>query len=372
MTVGERAPKRPKLGYEGLNLEAMNETDVREIIVRPFLHALGYQYGTSAHIRTEVPLRYSKVFLGHKKPAKDPELRGRADYICEVVSYGRWVVEVKPPTADLSTEDAQQAHTYAAHPEIAALFYLLTNGREFRLYRTSKPDDPALTWSLAETNDKFPVISNAIGPDAIRRRSSADYIDTNKPLGPQLNSSAKIIGGIITYAAYSSRNPAISAQLNKLAGARAGATGKDVIRTKHGLIRAELELAGPYQMWDAFNRAAGIESYVFETANEYISNDPERPTIFQNISSAHISRGMHFAGFAGLPSFTIPFGMDMLAYTEAVGYLNKGDFCGTFSIEYVLKLEGNLSATPQLMAIRPLIENANMKTVGDFNLILRS
>ena len=80
----------------------MNETDVRETIVRPLLHALGYEYGTAAHIRTEVPLRYSKVFLGRKNPKKDPDLTGRADYVCEVVSYAKWVVEVKSPAADLT------------------------------------------------------------------------------------------------------------------------------------------------------------------------------------------------------------------------------------------------------------------------------
>ena len=75
---------------------SMNETDVRESVVRPFLESLGYRHGTQATIRTEVPLRYNKAFLGRKKPAKDPAL-GRADYICEAIGYGRWVVEVKSP-----------------------------------------------------------------------------------------------------------------------------------------------------------------------------------------------------------------------------------------------------------------------------------
>jgi hypothetical protein len=78
------------------NIEAMNETDVREVIVRPLLHALGYRQGsTAATILTEKSLRYSKQFLGRKKPEKDADLVGRADYVCEVVSFGRWVVEVK-------------------------------------------------------------------------------------------------------------------------------------------------------------------------------------------------------------------------------------------------------------------------------------
>jgi predicted type IV restriction endonuclease len=102
-----------------MNMDGMNETDVREVIVRPFLEQLGYRYGTEAHIRTEYPLRYSRAFLGRKDEKRDPNLRGRADYACEVVSHGRWVVEVKAPHKELDLEDSQQAYTYAAHPEIA-------------------------------------------------------------------------------------------------------------------------------------------------------------------------------------------------------------------------------------------------------------
>lgn len=69
--------------------DTMNETDVREVLVRPLLERLGYRHGTQAPIRTEVPLRYDKAFLGRKKPSKDPPLRGKADYVCDAVPYGR-------------------------------------------------------------------------------------------------------------------------------------------------------------------------------------------------------------------------------------------------------------------------------------------
>ena len=74
------------------DFDSMNETDVREIIVRPLLHRLGYQQGTSANIRTEVTLRYDKAFLGRKNSKKDPKLAGRADYICDAVSFGSWTI----------------------------------------------------------------------------------------------------------------------------------------------------------------------------------------------------------------------------------------------------------------------------------------
>ena len=85
-----------------LTFDTMNETDVREVIVRPLIERLGYRHATD--------------------PQKDPPLMGRADYICEVVSFGRWVVEVKSPAEALCQDVVEQAHTYASHPEIAASF----------------------------------------------------------------------------------------------------------------------------------------------------------------------------------------------------------------------------------------------------------
>src|ERR1019366_7057595 len=64
------------------DFSSMNETDVREMIVRPLIESLGYRYGTEANIRTEQTLRYGMAFLGRKNPKRDPDLVGRADYIC--------------------------------------------------------------------------------------------------------------------------------------------------------------------------------------------------------------------------------------------------------------------------------------------------
>ena len=88
--------------FKSLDVSSMNETDVREAIVRPLLNALGYRHGTKANIRTELTLRYDQSFLGRKAPGKDPKLQGRADYVCEVIPYGRWIVEVKSPANDLT------------------------------------------------------------------------------------------------------------------------------------------------------------------------------------------------------------------------------------------------------------------------------
>src|SRR5580704_18352941 len=115
------------------SFDTMNETDVRETIVRPLI--------------------------------------GRADYICEVVSFGRWVVEVKTPAESISQDDVEQAHTYASHPEIAATFLLVTNGRTFQLYETSKLLKPALAWEYEDEDDNWLRLFNLLSPEAFRKRA---------------------------------------------------------------------------------------------------------------------------------------------------------------------------------------------------------
>lgn len=148
----------------------MNETDVREELIRPLLHKLGYRHGTEANIRTEQTFRYAKAFLGRKK-ANDPDLVGRADYILEVASVGRWVVEAKPPNQNLDQEVIEQAHSYAAHPEVSALFFMVTNGKLWRLYRTSYLDAPLMAWDWSDMDDVFLALNNLVGPNAIRKKN---------------------------------------------------------------------------------------------------------------------------------------------------------------------------------------------------------
>ena len=67
------------------DLTVFNEADVREEIIAPLLHHLGYRARSrTAKIIREQSLRYPRIYLGHKSPLKDPPLRGRADYILEV------------------------------------------------------------------------------------------------------------------------------------------------------------------------------------------------------------------------------------------------------------------------------------------------
>jgi hypothetical protein len=330
---------------EGINFDSMNETDVREVIVRPWLHSLGYRQGTENDIVSEHSLRYPRLSLGRKKKT-DPALAGRADYVCHVTSYGRWVVEVKAPSVHLTLDDAEQAHTYAAHPEVAALYFVVTNGREFRLHRTSHPQEPELSWGYSEIEQKMPVLQSILGPESIKALVTAIKPDIGVPLAIGHKSSMSLVGGFITYLDHQSDNPLLVFP-DTMKGARATVVGETVSRTNEGLIRVRLTLAGPNTIWDLLNRLGGIDGYVFETADEFVSKDAERPTIFQGRTESILLAGTKIPPIPGHSNteVTLPFDLRWSAFTEAAGYLSNGKFVGDFGIAYDALLDTPGNAT---------------------------
>ena len=306
-----------------------NETDVREDIVNPLLTTLGYAKGTENNIRRELSLKYTRAFLGHKK-ASDPELRGRADYICEVRSFGRWTVEVKGPNEPLTVEDAHQAHSYSAHPEVGGCYAVVTNGKEFRVYRFAQPEDPFFTWRAEETGERLMEIRNILGPEAIKRYTFRP-IDPGKPLAEGYGPRVEIVGGTVVY----DRHLISSVESEHVRGYRATPTGRSVERNTEGRIVAQLELAAPLKSWDDFNKAAGIEFYEFATADEYVSLNPDEPTIFQGLTRGLIKAGTPLPEIPGIQAGMVaPMDVEMNARTQAIGYLEGGRFKGTFEIDY--------------------------------------
>ena len=352
------------------DLDSMNETDVREIVVRPLLHRLGYRQGSDANIRTEVVLRYPKAFLGRKKPGKDPDLVGRADYICEVVSFGRWVVEVKSPSEAIDENAVQQAHTYAAHPEVGASFILISNGRRFALFRTGSLDAALLDFGRDELEAKLLPLFNIVGPDAIRKLAGLVRADPGKPLGRGLASRPDIVGGLITYEEHASNTPLVPREM--IEGLRLPVVGGRVERSDDGRIHAFVEVAQAAAMFRGLSDTIGaVDDYDFYSADEYVSTDPAQPTIFQNLYEKRTEPG-RIAKLAGFPAVPLPFGFDLKAYTQAVGYVEEGVFRSTMQLDYDLRVIGLAPMHRQLLEgrIGRIPERAAFGGKGSFEIKL--
>lgn len=342
--------------FDHYNVETMNEDDVAGEIVRPFCRALGYKQGhPKANLRSQVPLQYDRAYLGHKDGQKDPVLRGRPDFVCEVVSYARWVIEAKAPWVTLSLNDSQQAHTYATHPEIAAAYYILTNGREFRLYRVGNPQNPIMSWLTEETDSKLITLQNFLGPEAMKAKATIP-IDLGKPLGIGLPSSVKIVGGNIVYAKTVATVP-----MKNIDGLRNPVFGNHVNRSKSGLIVAEVHMQSAFAGFDEMQKMLGFNPLLFKTAQEYISSDRATPTLFQNLLRVEMREGLPFPpsllGQGGILLADI----DAVCYTEALGFLDGKSFRGTFVVDYDYKVDTKGRPIP-------LPPSFQMRSEGTFDL----
>lgn len=345
--------------------DEMNESDVREAVVRPLLERLGYKLGTLANIRTEVSLRRPFVQLGRRK-ASDPPLRGRADYICDAISYGRWVVEVKAPNEDLGPEDVYQAHSYATHPEVAAAFFLLTNGRTFELYEASRLDKALLRWAFDETEQHLLTLENVLGYDALVRRSRLVRPDVGKPLGRGLPSKAKIVGGTVSFGRHHSVHPLF--QNDVINGTQSGVAGDFVSRLEDGRLLAQVTTKGPYQSWEMMNRAAGIENFKFLSSDQFLSTDPDAPSIFQNVFEAHLRAGTPVEVRVPQPmTVPAPIGFVCSAFTQAVGFVEGDEFKGALDFEFHYQIYPGPLAPPPVAEMIKANPTALMRGTGEFN-----
>lgn len=342
----------------------MTEMDVREIVVRPFLQALGYEHFTNNNIRTEVNLRYPHTFLGRKK-SSDPKLSGKADYVCEVISHGRWIVEAKASHADISRDDVEQAHSYAVHPEVRAIYFLVTNGKRFVVYSVNGPDQPVLEWTLESQAEHWVNIQNLLAPAAIVERSRLILPQPGKALGVGIGSNAKLVGGFLTYTYYEGQDEQIAAASQQFVGLRATVIGDGVERDGGGMIKAILRLAGPTPEWDRVNSLVGFDKFEFRTADEYLSNDAQRATVFQNMVNCTIPAHTKMFQIAGAPSpVIVPFPMQCSAFTQAAGYLDGTVMLGHFQIEYLIRMPKELGQFVKSTSIE-------MRCGGDFSIQLQ-
>ncbi len=342
------------------DIETMNEDDVSGELVRPFCRALGYSQGNpKANLRSQISLRYGKAFLGHKNGARDPEVRGRPDFVCEVVSYTRWVIEAKKPSIELSQDDSYQAHTYATHPEIAAEFYLLTNGREFRLYRIANPDAPLMSWKKEETDGLMPVLENILGPDAMKRRANVK-IDLGKPIARGYGSEVEIVGGSIVYEKTEATIP-LAVNVDGLVN---HVSGRSVKREDTGLIKALVDVESAFKQMQEIHDRMGFNPIQFQTSDEYISSDIDKPTLMQSILTMDFAAGSAFPQTPITPGGILPCRVAATCYTDAVGFMDGDKFLGSFFISYDYDI-----GVPEGVGIP---KHFKMSTEGKFDIRLRT
>jgi hypothetical protein len=310
-----------------MNLEDLNETDVREEIIAPLIRKLGYRSGTLHNVLREQSLRYPRIFLGRKDYNKDPPLRGKADYILEAGGSVRWVIEAKSPTCEIGTDEIEQAWSYANHPEVRAVYFVLCNGKRILIFQTNRaPSAPALleiAYEELEEQTKQEIVFNILSPNAVLRDHPPSEIDTKPPLGPGLRSFIRITGGYIRYDKSSFQMPALTEfQATIIGGA--------VERDSEGRMVAFLELSGPSRSLQEFTERLGLSKFEMLSNDFSFSSSPERPTTFTYAHSVIFPEGEELIDINTWKKVKLPFNLPVSVNATATGVLESNQFKGKF------------------------------------------
>lgn len=312
----------------------MNEADVRAEVLEPLLQRLGYSMTGQAIIKREHPLSYPFLFLGRKKPGKDLVLRGKADYTMEVVGHARWTLEAKPPSDPLNEDVVQQAWSYAIHPEVQSSYFAISNGRLFELYTTASAwgTAPLLRLTHEELDSRFAEVQAFLGPDAIARYHPNHLESAGKPLAAGLRAFARVASGTISYHRSSVPLPMLSQmQVSIVDGT--------LRRDSSGRIHAQLQTRAPFREMQAQIDELGLSAQCYDTADEYLSVSPDKPTAFLYSADELFPLAFDPTSFKPVRLQT-PMRVQIRA--QAVGHLVNGVFSGRFTNEMNFHAQGRL------------------------------
>jgi hypothetical protein len=121
------------------------------------------------------------------------------------------------------------------------------------------------------------------------------------------------------------------------------------------------------------NSAIGLpESYDFFSATDYLSDDPDRPTIFQNFVKGRVPAGSMFP-FPGIKRVVMPFEMIYTQITEAEGYVRENKFVGTMSSTCDLSFS-NISPEFRItagMRFGQISDTAHITGTGRFEILIQ-
>jgi hypothetical protein len=342
-----------------LNFDRFNEADVRGEFVDPLLRELGYRAGTENNIARESSLRYGKSFLGRKKP-DDPDLVGRADYILEVGSVARWVIETKPPHSRITLDDLEQAHSYALHPNVSAAAFAVTNGRQFGLYSTNYWDyaKPILNFSYEEGRKIWPQIKGLLEPQAFARNIPKLKFDPRLPLSEGYPAEIAVRFGVARPRSASCSLALPAPNMNALANLQSTIARGSCARTPDGKISTKLEFQSFAAFAQDFLARKGVNEVTLVSDDEYISLSPDRPTLFVGELSFAVSPGEQMLDITTWQPTNVVVGMSTYSRIDALGFLRDGMFVGTYALRMYFD-------------VGPGLANVTAEQVGDFELELQ-
>lgn len=287
-----------------------NEAEVRFYIVDPLIRAIGYPATDDTYLKLEERLEYPYFHIGRKSQKKDLPL-GFPDYRAGLKGRrGSFVIEAKAGNQLITKEAIEQAHSYAAHANVGANYFVLCNGIEFQIYETlSGPEKPAIVSMLvADIENQFHLIENILSPKKLQINCRVSY-DTGLKLADGLASSATIKHGHYDASNISYRLIAGDNDITEMAKSTAPQFAEleslvsqmkefkytiddgSVTRDTEGRIVANMKFNSITKNNEANMRMMGIDQMEFVSSDKYISGDPTSPSLFESETGFEVSKG---------------------------------------------------------------------------------
>lgn len=316
-----------------LNFDLFNESDVRGELLDPMLRALGYQAGTENNILREGLLRYRFLFLGRKKPTDHP-ITGKPDYVMECAAHGRWVLEAKPPSQILSVDDFEQAQSYALHPNVAAALFVLSNGRETRVYRSIARDiaDAILTFRFEEIANRWLEIEALLSPNGFRRHLPLPTWNPGLPVARTYGTTLRLGAGEAIPHQVETNAPGMEQNLSAMANLTNHVSRGWCRRGSDGRLQMECEFRSSNARTQEWLDSKGLSSIIFETDDQFISTTPDAPTLITGVMKTTVVAGEEIFDLSTWTSMRIPFGMTIDARVSATIYAHNGQIVGDYSL----------------------------------------
>lgn len=139
------------------------EDAVREDIVAPTLKILGYSASGNAKIVRSRKLIHPFVSIGSKRT----KINIIPDYVLEIEGEPKVILDAKSPHTSLKqSKHAEQAYSYAIHPDIRANIYSLCNGNEWIIWDIDR-FEPVAELTMDDLITNFHLLEKFLSPSAV-------------------------------------------------------------------------------------------------------------------------------------------------------------------------------------------------------------
>jgi hypothetical protein len=151
-----------KFDFKVLDDPSFKEDSVREELVAPLLHAVGYGSTGYYQIKRSLPLQHPFVSIGSVRRA----IKIYPDYVLLAGGRPLWILDAKAPSEPVDDPDhLSQAYSYAVHGEVRVSWFAICNGRSWALYHVGDMGRvPRYRFDLQDVENNFDEIRHKLAP----------------------------------------------------------------------------------------------------------------------------------------------------------------------------------------------------------------